>query len=72
MNSKTQFRQLAIPRVVTTKEPPGGERGEGGGRGRGGRGRGGRQRGEGEEETTGLNPTVFKALGPVSRRRHKA
>ena len=30
MNSKTQFRQPAIPRVVTTREPPGGEGGEGG------------------------------------------
>ena len=36
MNSKTQFRQPAIPRVVTTREPPGGEGGEGGWRGEGG------------------------------------
>ena len=43
MNSKTQFRQPAIPRVITTREPPGGEGGEGGGWRGGGRGRGGSQ-----------------------------
>ena len=41
MNSKTQFRQPAIPRVITTREPPGGDGWEGGGR---------RGEGEGEEE----------------------
>ena len=34
MNSKAEFRQPAIPRVTTTREPPGGE-GGGGQRGRG-------------------------------------
>ena len=38
MNSKTEFRQPAIPRITTTREPPGGEAegGEGGGEGGGG------------------------------------
>ena len=46
MNSKTEFRQPAIPRITTTREPPPGE-GAGGGRG-GGRGRGrGRTRQQG-------------------------
>ena len=48
INSKTQFRQPAIPRVITTREPPGGDRWEGGGRRRAGRGGGGR-RGQAEE-----------------------
>ena len=30
--SKTQFRQPAIPRVIASREPPGGEGGVGGGR----------------------------------------
>ena len=38
MNSKTEFRQPAIPRITTTREPSPGE-GAGGGRG-GGRGQG--------------------------------
>ena len=55
MNSKAEFKQPAIPRVTTTREPPGGEGGGGqGGTGRGGsrerggsRGRGGRASGRG-------------------------
>ena len=52
MNSKTKFLQPAIPRVVTTREPPGGEGGEGGWRG-GGRGRGGSQGGRGRRRQQG-------------------
>ena len=37
MNSKSEFRQPAIPRIITTREPPGGEGGEGEGRREGGR-----------------------------------
>ena len=49
MNSKSEFKQPAIPRVTTTREPPVGERGGGqGGRGgEGGRGRRGRASGRG-------------------------
>ena len=48
MNSKSEFKQPAVPRVTTTREPPGGERGGPGGRGGGGgRGRGGRASGRG-------------------------
>ena len=57
MNSKTQFWQPAIPRVVTTREP---------------RGEGGKGLGEGEEETIGLSANVFKFLGPVDRRKQRA
>ena len=47
MNSKTEFRQPAIPRITTTRETPGGEAVRGGGGG-GGRGRGrGRTRQQG-------------------------
>ena len=35
MNSKTEFRQPAIPRITTTREPPGAEGVRGGGRGSG-------------------------------------
>ena len=47
MNSKSEYRQPVIPRIVTTREPPAGEGGEGGGRRGGGTGggtgRGGRR-----------------------------
>ena len=44
MNSKSEFKQQAVPRVTAAREPPGAERGGGqGGRGGGGgRGKGGR------------------------------
>ena len=69
MNSKTQFRQPAIPRVVTAREPSGGKEGEGGWRRREGGAEGapswpGRKA---EEEITGLSPFVIKSLGPVNK-----
>ena len=39
-NSRSEFRQPTIPRIVTTREPPAGEGGEGRGRRGGGTGRG--------------------------------
>ena len=48
MNSKSEFCQPAIPRIITTREPPGGEGGEGGGEGEeGGKEGGEAARGEG-------------------------
>ena len=49
INSKSAFKQPAIPRVTTTREPPGGQGGggQGGRRGGQGRGRGGRASGRG-------------------------
>ena len=49
MNSKTEFRQPAIPRITTTREPPPGEDAGGRGRGRGG----GRARGRGRTRQQG-------------------
>ena len=42
----------------------------GGGGGEGGA-EGAARGGKGEEETTGLSPTVFKSLGPVEQRRRR-